>query len=132
MPRSGWACPEYLLGEWVFAGPLFQDCLPSPLALGPAANLLVAEVHPGRRGAALNLLNVSWSVGAVACPFLVAAAAKLHEIPLFLGRFLNCIHSVALRICAGGTARLAEAAAAFRNAAFNSKNTLSIGLKSGE
>ncbi len=50
----------------------------------PAANLLVAEVNPGRRSAALNLLNFSWSAGAVACPFLVAAAVRMHIISLFL------------------------------------------------
>ena len=50
----------------------------------PAANLLVAEVNPGQRSAALNLLNFSWSAGAVACPFLVAAAAKNHHVPLLL------------------------------------------------
>lgn len=50
----------------------------------PAANLVVAEVNPGRRSAALNLLNFSWSAGAVACPFLVAAATKSHRVPLFL------------------------------------------------
>ena len=50
----------------------------------PAANLLVAEVNPGRRSATLNLLNFCWSVGSVACPFLVAAAAKNQHIPLFL------------------------------------------------
>jgi fucose permease len=50
----------------------------------PAANLLVAEVNPGRRSATLNLLNFCWSVGSVACPFLVAAAAKKQHIPLFL------------------------------------------------
>src|SRR5579862_8644033 len=50
----------------------------------PAANLLVAEVNPGRRSATLNLLNFCWSAGAVACPFLVAAAAKNQHIPLFL------------------------------------------------
>ena len=50
----------------------------------PAANLLVAEVNPTRRSAALNRLNFSWSVGAVACPFLVAAAAKGHHIALML------------------------------------------------
>src|ERR1700730_18872177 len=36
----------------------------------PAANLLVAEVNPGRRSARLNLLNFCWSAGAVSCPFL--------------------------------------------------------------
>jgi FHS family glucose/mannose:H+ symporter-like MFS transporter len=50
----------------------------------PAANLLVAEVNPLRRSAALNLLNFSWSVGAVACPFLVAAASQRHRTPLLL------------------------------------------------
>jgi fucose permease len=50
----------------------------------PAANLLVAEVNPGRRSATLNLLNFCWSAGAVACPFLVAVAAKSHHIPIFL------------------------------------------------
>lgn len=50
----------------------------------PAANLLVAEVNPGRRSATLNLLNFCWSVGSVACPFLVAAASKSQHIPLFL------------------------------------------------
>ena len=49
------------------------------------ANLLVAEVNEGRRSATLNLLNFCWSAGAVACPFLVAAAAKSHRIPIFLG-----------------------------------------------
>lgn len=50
----------------------------------PAANLLVAEVNPLRRSAALNLVNFSWSVGAVACPFLVAAASQNHHTPLLL------------------------------------------------
>jgi len=51
----------------------------------PAANLMVAAANPERRSATLNLLNFFWSAGAVACPFLMAAAAKSHQIPLFLG-----------------------------------------------
>lgn len=50
----------------------------------PAANLLVAEVNPGRRSSALNLLNFSWSAGAVACPFLVGAAVKSNHVQLLL------------------------------------------------
>jgi MFS transporter, FHS family, glucose/mannose:H+ symporter len=50
----------------------------------PAANLVVAEVNGARRSAALNLLNFSWSAGAVACPFLVAEAVKTHRITTFL------------------------------------------------
>ena len=50
----------------------------------PAANLMVAEANPARRGATLNLLNFFWSSGAVACPFLIAATARHHQIPLLL------------------------------------------------
>jgi len=50
----------------------------------PAANLLVAEVNPARRSAKLNVLNFCWSVGAVACPFLVATAAKIDHVQLLL------------------------------------------------
>jgi FHS family glucose/mannose:H+ symporter-like MFS transporter len=50
----------------------------------PAANLLVAELNPKRRSSALNVLNFAWSAGAVACPFLVAAAEKAHHLLLLL------------------------------------------------
>ncbi len=50
----------------------------------PAANLLVAQVNPGRRSATLNILNFCWSTGAVSCPFLVAAAARSMRVPFFL------------------------------------------------
>jgi MFS transporter, FHS family, glucose/mannose:H+ symporter len=74
----------------LLAGPKIMGILciaASGFGLGlavPAANLLVAQVNPGRRSATLNLLNFCWSVGSVACPFLVAAAAKSQHIPLFL------------------------------------------------
>jgi len=63
----------------------------------PAANLLVAEVNPSRRSATLNLLNFCWSTGSVACPFLVAAAAKSHRIPLFLA----AVAGVSLLVASG-------------------------------
>ncbi len=66
----------------------------------PAANLLVAEVNPARRSATLNLLNFCWSAGAVACPFLVAAAAKSHHVPLFLGAVAGVALLVAIGIAA--------------------------------
>jgi MFS transporter, FHS family, glucose/mannose:H+ symporter len=50
----------------------------------PAANLLVAEVNPHQRSSKLNVLNFCWSLGAVACPFLVAAAAKSQRVPMLL------------------------------------------------
>lgn len=63
----------------------------------PAANLLVADANPGRRSATLNLLNFFWSVGAVACPFLVALAVKTGHIRLFL----FCVSGFSLLIALG-------------------------------
>jgi MFS transporter, FHS family, glucose/mannose:H+ symporter len=63
----------------------------------PAANLMVAAVNPVRRSATLNLLNFFWSTGAVACPFLVAAAAKTQHIPLFL----LCISGFSISVVIG-------------------------------
>ena len=64
----------------------------------PAANLMVAEVNPGRRSATLNRLNFCWSAGAVACPFLVAAAAKSHQVPAFLAAVAGFALLVAIGI----------------------------------
>jgi fucose permease len=64
----------------------------------PATNLLVAEVNPTQRSAKLNAVNFCWSVGAVACSFLVAAAAKVHRVPLLLGLVAGCIFLVFLGI----------------------------------
>jgi FHS family glucose/mannose:H+ symporter-like MFS transporter len=66
----------------------------------PAANLLVAEVNRVQRSAALNLLNFFWSTGAVACPFLVAAAARGSELPLLLAGFAALLLVVSLGIAA--------------------------------
>ena len=66
----------------------------------PAANLLVAAANPERRSAQLNLLNFFWSAGAVLCPFLVAAAGKSHEIPIFLGLVSGSCALVAIAIAA--------------------------------
>jgi FHS family glucose/mannose:H+ symporter-like MFS transporter len=43
----------------------------------PSTNLMVAQASPENRSSALNLLNFSWSAGAVACPFLLAAFQQL-------------------------------------------------------
>lgn len=64
----------------------------------PACNLAVAAVHPVGRGAALNLLNFSWSVGAVACPFLLAAYNRGHHTSWFLYSLGGLIVAVSLLI----------------------------------
>ena len=66
----------------------------------PAANLLVAAANPERRSSTLNLLNFFWSAGAVACPFLVAAAEKSHHILGFLAAVAVFAVVVAIGIAA--------------------------------
>jgi FHS family glucose/mannose:H+ symporter-like MFS transporter len=65
----------------------------------PACNLLVADLQPERQAAALNLLNFSWSAGAVACPFLLAPFARARATDLFLLLLAACI--VCLTIALG-------------------------------
>ena len=45
----------------------------------PTTNLLVSELNPQKRAAALNLVNLSWGVGAVASPSLVALAQQMNR-----------------------------------------------------
>ena len=76
---------SFLLSGSKLVGILCIGCYGAGLGLAvPAANLLVAAANPQRRSAALNLLNFFWSVGAVSCPFLVAAAAKNNYLPTLL------------------------------------------------
>ena len=66
----------------------------------PAGNLLVAAANPFRRGSALNMLNFSWSAGAVACPFFVAFAARRDQLNLLLTVFAGLLFLVFLGIVA--------------------------------
>jgi len=42
----------------------------------PATNLCIAEISGARRAAALNLINMAWGVGAIACPVLLLAGLR--------------------------------------------------------
>jgi len=42
----------------------------------PATNLCIAEISGARRAAALNLINMAWGVGAIACPVLLLAGIR--------------------------------------------------------
>jgi len=100
---------------FLFAGPKWCATLciaANGAGLGlavPAANLMVAAVNPGRRSATLNLLNFFWSTGAVACPFLLAAAAKTQHISLFLFCVSGFCISVVIGIALTGS-RIVEPA----------------------
>jgi len=72
------------LGSWAL-GMSSVACYGVGLGLAiPTANLLVAEVNPDRRASALALLNFSWSVGAVACPFMLAPFQRVERTSMFL------------------------------------------------
>jgi fucose permease len=62
----------------------------------PTSNLLVAEVNPASRAAALSLLNFSWSVGAVACPFLFSPFQRTGRISAFFYVVAGCVLLVSL------------------------------------
>jgi fucose permease len=61
----------------------------------PTANLLIAELHSDRRAAALNLLNFSWGIGAVGCPFVVATLQRSQRTSLLLLGMTVCLALVA-------------------------------------
>jgi len=46
----------------------------------PSVNLLVAELNPDRRAAALNVLNFAWGIGAVATPPVIAATLRSADL----------------------------------------------------
>jgi MFS transporter, FHS family, glucose/mannose:H+ symporter len=50
----------------------------------PTVNLLVSDMNPGRRGAALNLVNMAWGVGAVLCPVTLMLGRRVGREGLIL------------------------------------------------
>ena len=90
--------PAFLSGLLLMAGGVATLYLGSPglgmvsvavygLGLGfiiPTCNLMIAEIAPGSRAAAVSLLNLYWGVGAVLCSLLVAWTERHQLIPAFL------------------------------------------------
>ena len=51
----------------------------------PATNLCIAEISGARRAPALNLVNMAWGLGAIACPVLLLAGLRAnHLTPVLL------------------------------------------------
>lgn len=50
-----------------------------------ATNLIVATVAGDRRGRRLSVVNIWWGIGAVACPWIVAASEAAGDLRLVLG-----------------------------------------------
>ncbi len=64
----------------------------------PTCNLLVAEANPANRASALSLLNFTWTVGAVACPFLLAPFQRASRISTFFYVVAAFVFLVALSL----------------------------------
>jgi fucose permease len=50
----------------------------------PATNLCIAEISGARRAAALNLVNMAWGIGAIACPVLLLAGLRANRFTAVL------------------------------------------------
>jgi len=96
------------LGSWAF-GMASVACFGTGLGLViPTANLLVAEENPRRKASALSVLNFFWSVGAVACPFLLAPFQQVGRISTFLFALGMAIAILALLLASISLPRPAE------------------------
>jgi len=60
-----------MMGSWR-QGLAAAACFGFGLGLDtPTVNLLISEMYPQRRAAALNLINMAWGVGAILCPVVL-------------------------------------------------------------
>ena len=50
----------------------------------PATNLLISEINPGRRAAALNIVNFAWCLGAVLSPPIIALFVNRDSLTVAL------------------------------------------------
>lgn len=64
----------------------------------PATNLLVSELNPERRAMALNVINLVWGIGAIACPALISILAKSGNAARPLGMLAVGLALVALSL----------------------------------
>jgi MFS transporter, FHS family, glucose/mannose:H+ symporter len=64
----------------------------------PTTNLMVSDANPSRRAAALNLLNFSWCVGAVASPLLIGIAAGIEKTTSALTGLSIAVAGIALSL----------------------------------
>jgi FHS family glucose/mannose:H+ symporter-like MFS transporter len=56
----------------------------------PATNLCIADISGARRAAALNLVNMAWGIGAIACPVLLLAGLRANRLTEFLLSVAAC------------------------------------------
>jgi len=65
----------------------------------PTGNLLISKMYPEGDASALNLLNMSWGIGAILGPIAIAALVQLHRVEA-----LYWILALLLVVCGAGVA----------------------------
>src|SRR3984893_18330085 len=67
-------------------------------AVSSCTNLRIGETAGSRRSAALNILNVAWSIGALGCPPLVFAAVRSNSFGTLLYGIAGVAGALALTV----------------------------------
>lgn len=64
----------------------------------PATNMAISDSFPRSRASALNLVNLSWSVGAIACPVVLAYAVRTGTLSTTLVSIAVLLFAMALLV----------------------------------
>ena len=96
IPRRGFRVVLALSLFWMAAGVVALPLATWPAGVGavflygigfgiaiPTANLLVSRMYPEGDAGPLNLLNMSWGIGAIAGPIAISALVGEHRISIF-------------------------------------------------
>src|SRR6185369_9756082 len=96
IPRRGFRVVLPLSLFWMAAGVVALPLAAWPAGVGavflygigfgiaiPTANLLVSRMYPEGDAGPLNLLNMSWGIGAIAGPIAISALVGEHRISTF-------------------------------------------------
>jgi fucose permease len=95
LPRRGFRVVLVLSLFWMALGVVALAVATWPAGIGavfvygvgfgiaiPTANLLVSRMYPGGDAGALNLLNMSWGIGAIAGPIAISALVSEQRVSL--------------------------------------------------
>lgn len=88
---------------WLTFGPAHLAVFATGFGLGTgitAGNIIAGTILPAYRGRLLSLLNIAWSLGAVACPLLIRfiASGELQPFLYLAGAFLAISSLVCMAI----------------------------------
>jgi FHS family glucose/mannose:H+ symporter-like MFS transporter len=74
----------------------------------PATNMAVSNSFPQDRASALNIINLSWSVGAIACPTVLAFSVRIGVLGVTVGGLAVLLIVMAIAVLRTPESRNAE------------------------